>query len=187
MIKTLKEFLKKTKIWKFKNTILLLLSIVLISFFIDTPLVRELFHNIAKLGYWGSFLAGIFFVFIFTSLPAGVILFFLAKELDPFLITLFAGLGAMIGDYLIFYFFKDRVFEEWRPIFNNSRFFNFFSTSYFTKFAPVLGAIIIASPFPDEIGIGLMGLSKIKNWQFLLLSFFLNALGILIITLFGAF
>jgi uncharacterized membrane protein YdjX (TVP38/TMEM64 family) len=46
---------------------------------------------------------------------------------------------------------------------------------------PIIGALIIISPFPDEIGIGLMGLSKIKKWQFMLISFALNSLGIFII------
>ncbi|MCC7436766.1 hypothetical protein IT402_02755, partial [Candidatus Nomurabacteria bacterium] len=55
------------------------------------------------------------------------------------------------------------------------------STPYFAWLAPVIGAIIIASPLPDEIGVGLIGISKMKNWQFLVLSFVLNSLGILLI------
>ena len=45
----------------------------------------------------------------------------------------------------------------------------------------VMGAIIIASPFPDEVGISLMGISQLKNWQFLVISFLLNSLGILFV------
>ena len=93
-----------------------------------------------------------------------------------------AGLGGVFGDYLIFRFLKDRVFEEIKPILKkigkplvNKLIF----TPRFSWIVPVLGAIIIASPFPDEIGISLMGLSKIKNWQFVLISFILNSLGIL--------
>ncbi|MEK7660290.1 MAG: hypothetical protein AAB343_03750 [Patescibacteria group bacterium] len=44
-----------------------------------------------------------------------------------------------------------------------------------------MGAIIIASPFPDEVGISLMGISQLKNWQFLVISFLLNSLGILFV------
>jgi len=46
---------------------------------------------------------------------------------------------------------------------------------------PVIGAIIIASPFPDEIGVSLVGISKIKTYQFLLVSFILNAIGIFLV------
>jgi hypothetical protein len=45
----------------------------------------------------------------------------------------------------------------------------------------VFGAVIIASPLPDEAGVSLLSLSKLKNWQFILLSFVLNATGIFII------
>lgn len=43
------------------------------------------------------------------------------------------------------------------------------------------GAFIIASPFPDEMRIGLIGASKLKNWQFLILSFLLNSIGIFVV------
>jgi hypothetical protein len=63
-----------------------------------------------------------------------------------------------------------------------------FSTPYFAWILPVLGAFIIASPFPDEIGIGLMGISRMKTWQFLLLAFVLNSTGIFfIVTLANSF
>ncbi|MEN9561421.1 MAG: hypothetical protein RIQ56_694, partial [Candidatus Parcubacteria bacterium] len=45
-------------------------------------------------------------------------------------------------------------------------------------FAPVLGAIIILSPLPDEFGLALLGFSKLKIWVVLLLAFVLNAIGI---------
>ena len=45
----------------------------------------------------------------------------------------------------------------------------------------MIGAIIIASPFPDEIGVSLMGISKMKTYQFILISFLLNAIGIFLV------
>ena len=46
-----------------------------------------------------------------------------------------------------------------------------------------LGALIIASPLPDELGLTMMGFSKIKTSLFIPISFLLNSLGILIIGL----
>ena len=60
-------------------------------------------------------------------------------------------------------------------------------TKYFSWTLPVLGAVIIASPLPDEMGVGLMGISKLKTSQFILLSFVLNSIGIFIIVSAGAF
>ena len=90
----------------------------------------------------------------------------------------------MLGDYIIFRFLKDRVFDEFASVvakIGGSHLRQLLHTPYFAWLLPVLGAIIIASPLPDELGITLMGLGKIKNWQFLTLSFVLNSSGILII------
>lgn len=176
--------LEKYRHWKLKNTFLLILSIIVLFYFADSAFVKNIIHEIGSLGFLGAFIAGIFFVSTFTVAPASIVLFYLAKELDPFGVIILAGMGAMLGDYIIFRFFKDKVFEELKPIFmklGGSHISRLFSTPYFAWLAPVFGAIIIASPFPDEIGIGLLGIAKLKNWQFLVLSLILNSLGIFLI------
>jgi len=56
-----------------------------------------------------------------------------------------------------------------------------FHLKLFSWIVPLAGAIILASPLPDEIGIAMMGFSHIKPSIFIPLSFFLNFLGILFI------
>ena len=46
---------------------------------------------------------------------------------------------------------------------------------------PVIGAIIIASPLPDELGVSLMGMSQMKASRFILLSYILNSIGIFLV------
>ena len=104
-----------TKLWKFKNTFLLLFSIIFIAFLIEIPAIQKLIYDIGEFRYLGVFLAGVFFVSTFTVVPAGIVLFFLAESLNPFYIAIVAGLGGVFGDYLIFRFLKDRVFEEIKP------------------------------------------------------------------------
>ena len=178
------QFVEKYRNWKLKNTFFLIVSIVLLFYFANTLFVKNIIYNIGNLGYLGVFIVGIFFVSTFTVAPASIVLFYLSKEIHPLEIALIAGLGAALGDYLIFRFLKDRVFEELKPIFlkfGDFHFFNIFSTPYFAWLAPVVGAIIIASPFPDELGISLLGISDMKNWKFLILSFVLNSVGIFLI------
>jgi uncharacterized membrane protein YdjX (TVP38/TMEM64 family) len=67
------------------------------------------------------------------------------------------------------------------PYFRHKHLLRIFQNKYLAWFLPVAGAIIIASPFPDEVGVSLMGLSKIKPWRFALLSFILNTAGIYIL------
>jgi hypothetical protein len=175
---------KKHRVWKYKNITLLFLSLILLFNFMGTDLAQQMLEKISELGFLGIFLAGLFFVSTFTVIPAGIVLFALSTSNNIFLVALIAGLGSVVGDYLIFRFLKDGVFLELQPIFNKlggSELSRLIRTPFFAWFAPVVGALIIASPFPDEIGIGLMGISKLKNWQFISISFLLNSVGILFI------
>ncbi|KKU79656.1 MAG: hypothetical protein UY04_C0005G0031 [Parcubacteria group bacterium GW2011_GWA2_47_7] len=177
----MKKLIEQYRGWRYKNTMLLIVSLVAFFYLLKTSVMNELLVSTAHLGYAGSFLAGIFFVSTFTVAPAIVVLYHLAELFNPLYVALTAGLGAVIGDFLIFRFFKDYVFDELRPILKklgDHPFVRILSTPYFVWFLPVLGAVIIASPLPDEVGIGLMGISRMKSWQFLILAFALNSIGI---------
>lgn len=157
---------------------------MLFFYLTQTPIVDRIIQEVGALGYIGAFITGVFFVSTFTAVPAGYILFNLADHLHPIEVALMAGAGAMLGDYIVFRLVRDRVFDELKPIF--SRLHHpylgaLFRTPYFAWFLPVLGAIIIASPLPDEAGVSMLGLSKIKKWQFFTVTFLLNAVGIFLI------
>ncbi|MEK7602032.1 MAG: hypothetical protein AAB472_00910 [Patescibacteria group bacterium] len=163
-----------------------MLSVIVFALLADTSIVHSLIAHIGSYGYLGSFITGIFFVSTFTIAPASLVLFHLAQDYNALEIALTAGFGAVIGDLLIFRFFKDQIFTEFAPLakkLRKSHIFELFKSPYFGWLTPVVGAVIIASPFPDEVGIGMMGLSKIKEWQFIILTFILNTTGILIIVL----
>lgn len=170
--------------WKYRNTALLVLSLAILVYISDSPTVHEVIAFVGSYGYLGAVVTGVLFVSTFTVAPAAVVLFHIAQDLNPFLVALSAGFGGMIGDVLIFRFLKDGVFEELRPVFwrfGGSHLSALLGTPYFAWLAPVLGAIIIASPFPDEVGIALMGLSNIRLSRFILLVLILDTLGILAI------
>ena len=176
------------KKWAYKNTALLALSIFALFLLADTPVVHALMRHVGTYGYIGSFITGGFFVSTFTVAPASLVLFHLAQGYSPVLIALTAGAGAVVGDLLIFRFFKGQIFTEFTPLVQRLKkrhVFELFKSPYFGWLTPVIGAILIASPFPDEVGIGMMGLTKIKEWQFMALTYVLNTLGILVIVLFA--
>lgn len=90
----------------------------------------------------------------------------------------------MCGDFILFRFVRDRVSKDLEYLLKLPRakkVTNIFSTILPRMLWPFLGALIIASPFPDEIGIMMMGLSKVDQRVFLPLSFVLNGIGILAI------
>jgi hypothetical protein len=171
--------------WKYKNLQLFALSITF-AFLLS---LYEPFHiwllGFGNWGYVGAFFAGILFVSTFTVATGIVILLVLAEQLSAIEIGIIAGLGAVIGDFVIFRFVKDGVAAELLHIyhfFNKSRHLeHLLHSRYFSWIFPVVGAVIIASPLPDEIGVSLMGISKMKTYKFLLLSFILNAIGIFLV------
>lgn len=144
-----------------------------------------MFHSflldLGNFGYMGAFFAGMLLVSTFTVTTGAIVLLVLAETLSPIEIGIVAGFGAVIGDLTIFHFIKDNLLGEITPIYNKMggrHISAVLHTRYFSWTLPVLGAFIIASPFPDEIGVSLMGIAKMKTYQFLILSFILNAIGI---------
>jgi len=167
---------------KYKNILLfiggLLLTIVLSQF--------NFFHNflvhLGQFGYLSAFLAGLLFTSTFTVATGGLILLTLAKILNPIYLIIFAGLGAVICDILIFKFVKDKVNEEIAPVYqnfiNHSHFKKILHTKYFAWTLPVIGTLIIASPLPDELGVSLMGISNLTIKKFILISIISHTIGI---------
>ena len=165
------------------------LAIIAFSFiaaviFVKTGTLKNILDSAQELKFLGSFISGIFFVSIFTAVPATVIIAELAETNSIFLVVLFGGLGALFGDLIIFRFIKDSLLEDFFYLIKKSgseRFFSIFKLRLFRWFVPFLGALVVASPLPDELGLAMMGLSKMKTSLFIPISFILNSLGILII------
>lgn len=183
--------MKHHRSWKYANLTFLAVSLLL-AFTISRyePLHATLLH-LGKLGYFGAFFAGILFVSTFTVAIGAVVLLVLAEFLSPIEIGLVAGIGAVLGDFAIFRFIQNNLLREITNLFGQMdkkhRVRHLFHSKYFSWTLPVLGAIIIASPLPDEIGVSLMGISRMKTAQFIPLSFILNAIGIFLVVSSSAF
>ncbi|OGH21373.1 MAG: hypothetical protein A2958_01050 [Candidatus Levybacteria bacterium RIFCSPLOWO2_01_FULL_38_13] len=170
---------------KYKNLSLLGVSLIIAVILFRLESFHQFLLGLGDLGYIGAFIAGILFVSTFTVATGGVILLVLSEKLSPVEIGIFAGLGAVLGDFTIFRFVRDNLAGELKAIYNhidhNNHLVRILHTKYFSWTFPVFGAIIIASPLPDEIGVSLMGISRMKTYKFLILSFILNASGIFLV------
>jgi len=172
------------KIHKYTN-----LALVGVSIIVAFALSRiEGFHifllQLGGFGLIGAFIAGMLFVSTFTFATGGLILLVLAEKLSPVEIGLLAGAGAVVGDLFIFRIVKDDILTELTDlyhVFGGKHLTHLLHTYYFNWMLPVIGALIIASPLPDELGVSLMGLSKMKTYQFITISFLLNSFGIFLI------
>jgi uncharacterized membrane protein YdjX (TVP38/TMEM64 family) len=175
---------QKNIFYKFPNLIILFNCIVISVLLGSYPPFKDFLHHLGSYSYLGAFIGGILFVNTFTASLAIVILFSLLSDLPLFLISIFAGLGGMIGDLLIFRFMKNNIFTEIKMVLSHIGFKHnsiraFIRSKNAAWTLPIIGAIIIASPFPDEIGVMMMGLARVKTYKFLLLTFILNTLGIM--------
>lgn len=169
--------------FKYKNLTLLGLSILVAFFLWRQPSFHEFLLGLGEFGYLGAFLAGILFVWIFTMPTALLILLTLSQSgnLSPIEIGFIAGFGAVVGDFIIFRFVRNGLSTEIKDLysaFGPKHLSTVFNSRYFHWTLPFIGAIVIATPFPDEIGVSLLGISRMKTYHFLLLSYFLNSLGI---------
>ncbi len=169
---------------RYRYTLTLIMSVFVVGYLASTEWGDRLIASVTSLGYLGAFISGIFFTSIFTVTPAGIVLFALAKTHDIILLSVVAGIGGVVGDYIIFRFVRDVFFEEVKPLFlylGGGRIKRLFSRKPFKWFVPIIGAVIVASPLPDEIGIGLMGLSSMTSAQFLILTFVLDTFGLFVL------
>jgi uncharacterized membrane protein YeaQ/YmgE (transglycosylase-associated protein family) len=143
--------------------------------------------ELSGVGVFGSFIAGLFFTSVFTVAPATVALGEIAREGEPiFLTVILGGFGAMLGDLLIFRFVKNNLSQDFSALIKykaRKRLSALFKLKLFRWFIAFLGALVVASPLPDELGLAMMGLTKVKTIIFIPLSFALNSFGILIICL----
>lgn len=152
--------------------------------FSQLPWFKDFLGQMGELGYLGALIAGMLFVSTFTIATGAIILMTLAKTLSPVELIIFAAIGAVISDFLIFYFVKDEVEEEIAPIYDKitgSHLKKILHTKYFGWTLPVLGAFVIVSPLPDELGVSLLGMSEIKTGKFLLISSISHTIGMFLL------
>lgn len=138
----------------------------------------------------GAFLAGIFFASTFTVAISASFFLTFAQTHNPLVIAAIGGFGAFLGDSFIFKFLRDDLiadFEYLEKYFPQKTARRILHSKLIFWFAPIVAAFMIASPLPDEIGLLMLAGIRMHYKHFFIISFFLNTLGILILSLFGRF
>lgn len=169
--------------WEYKNLTFLIVGLAVTGFLSQQPWFKDSLMHLGGLSYLGAFIAGMMFVSVFTVSIGILILVLLATQMPIIPLGIVASFGAVLGDMLIFKFIKDGLVEELKQVQENiedldvvqdglsnkrwkrfeKRFRHTLKTRYFNWVLPVMGIIVLTSPFPDEVGMGLMGISKIKT------------------------
>lgn len=179
---------------KYPKLLLLLIVILLAVVLFYEGKNYEPIHNfLISLGYWGTFLAGIFYAYGFTAAPATAVLLVLATEQQFFISVLVAGIGALISDVLIFTFIRHSFTDEIENLKNESLIRRIDTVlrkvcgRIYAYLLPILAGILIASPLPTEIGVTILSSIKhISIRKFMIIAYVLHTLGICIVLTIGS-
>lgn len=135
--------------------------------------------GINRFGYFGILIAGALYSGSLTSATATLVLVQSSPTLNPVLVGLIGGVGAMLYDAVFFLIARREARRGWlahslERVNEHRRIPNWVSL--------MIGGAILASPFPDELAAGLLGVTTRRLAPFLCLSFACNAIGIAIVS-----
>ncbi len=135
-----------------------------------------------------SFVTGLFFTSAFTLAPSSIALIHIAQDSPIYGVAIWGGLGAMCGDLILFFFIRDRFYDDIMKTIRPSTVKHILRSLHFgfmRWLSPIIGALIIASPLPDEFGLTLLGMSKVRVIVLIPIAFIMNVLGIFLLIQFS--
>ena len=181
--------MKKRGFWKYPKLTLLALTFLLAYILFKSHREWAFLSIMSTWGLPGAFLLGMFYAYGFTSAPATALLLLTAKQYPILVAGFLGGLGALVGDLVIFSVVRASFADEFYML-SRERLVKA-GTQLVPKkvrkfLLPILAGVIISSPLPDEIGVTLLAAStNISTKWFSLISFVLNSTGIIIILRIG--
>ncbi|MHB1086344.1 MAG: hypothetical protein ACYCZ0_01195 [Minisyncoccota bacterium] len=165
---------------------LVVLGLVVAVVLVKTDVVAYLATITTDFTVVSSFIIGLFFTSILTTTPAIVAISEYSNFVSPVLLALVGAAGAVCGDLLIFRFVRSPLANYFVRLASHSKLRavgRALDRGPLWWIVPALGALVIASPLPDELGLLMMGLSHIRLMQFIMLSYVMNAVGIFAIAM----
>jgi len=169
------------KLTNFQKWAVIILTIILAFYLHFSGILKQLVELTGDFGIIGVLISGIFFGYAFTAAPATASLISYTNYFNPLIISFIGATGTMIGDLLLFNFFKKGLPKEVDTIIKKTKMHKLKKSKY-KWILPGMAGFIIASPLPDEVGISLLGINKFDTKTFMFLAFALNFIGLLIIT-----
>lgn len=169
--------------YEYRHTTKAILWMLLFLALIATGVVAWLLDSIEQLGYVGAFIGGALSVSLFTTAPAVVVLVDMAAQpsLQLLPLAIAATVGTVVGDAIILRFLENKMTVELRPLIRRLKIDVLVAHLRRSRLRWVLilaGAIVLASPLPDEAGLALMSISKLGRHHVLLICLVLNFIGV---------
>ena len=169
-----------------KDLLLILVSVLGAIAISKSGLLADVLQVSVAVEFLGAFVAGLLFTSLFTTPLAAAIFLALAPEMSTPVLVIVGASGALLVDLFLFGLIRHTFAADVEYLLrsrSHRRYFALFHRRMFRWIIPFVGAIIIASPLPDELGIALMGVSDMKISTLATISFVMNALGIALVSL----
>ena len=178
---------------RYGNLILILLGLLGAVWLMYNPQVFVPMVESETYGIIGAFVMGLLYPAGITT-PASIAGFLiLSQSMNPIVLALVGSMGAMVTSFMIFYFIRNKLFEYlhaftgkymrsnmyiWRHRVNNH--------PHLKHLLPLFAGILVASPLPTEIAIGLFAALKFEMKKFLLYTFIFNVISIFVLSHLGS-
>lgn len=172
------------KKWRYPYLTAVFISILIAIILGQNEAFKNWLLNLGSLEYIGALFAGTLFVSSFTVPISIVVIGIMTENIQPMALGLIGGVGAVMGDYIVFKLVRSNIQKELALLFGKeatSHVKILIHSKYIAWTLPIIGVFIIASPLPDELGVSLLGISKMSDARFILISYLSNAVGILMI------
>jgi hypothetical protein len=158
-----------------------IIVILLIIFLYATGILESFILSMHQFEYAGAFVAGLFYSYGMTTPFAIAVLAIMAQNTNPFILALLGALGAMTSDLLLLRAFSGGVGKEIKI--NGELRIKVPEAKNLSQriTLSLIGGFVLMSPLPDELGVILLGISRIEAWKFAILSFVFKYFGVLAI------
>lgn len=174
---------KHPKVHVGRDILIIALSVSFAAFLVAEDVIPRFMAVVGNVPLEAA-LAGFFFTSLLTITPAGVAFAEMAQSVPPAQLALWGALGAVVGDLMLFFFVRDALSQDILAMLRGSwlrKIRALFKSPLLSWAVPLAGALVIASPLPDEVGLAMLGLSK-TDLRFLVpVSYAMNFLGIYLI------
>jgi hypothetical protein len=159
-----------------------------IALFVFAAIGPEAMHMLVEpFGIGGIFLAGALYTYGFTASAAMFIIPSFLPDYPVILIALVGGLGATIADVTIFRLMKGNLKAEITRVSRLPSVRHVLKSPLMRQrsIRNIVGFLIIMSPFPDEIGVAFLSMTKMSEPTFRVVSLAANILGVYLLAAAG--
>jgi hypothetical protein len=176
--------------FKYPKLAILILAIIFACYIFKNPIIILEISRLKEFGYLGVLIAGMLLSFGFSA-PFAIGFLIISNPPNIFLASLIGGLGAALGDLIIFKTIKfsfmneikelekSKTIKEIKKIVDKN-----ISIKIRHYFLYLFAGIFIVSPLPDEVGVSMLaGLTTINQKIFAIVSFVLHTIAIFLILL----